>query len=106
MTNLEYLKIQLSKFGVSDAELKAALIAAGIDPDAELTPESAKQVDIAVYEYIPQMLAGLQNVTEGDYSVSWNYEGIKLWYSVLAAKLDKPDLLDPPSSITDRSDIW
>ena len=106
MTNLEYLKVQLSKFGVTDAELEAALIAAGVDPNADLTPESAKQADAAIYDFIPRMLAGLQNTTEGDYSVSWNFEGVKLWYSALASKLGKPDLLNPQPSITDASNRW
>src|SRR5690606_30270975 len=92
----EYLTITLGKFGVSEQEIILIMIEQGIDPNELVTGKAdALPLKKAMYEQLPLMLAGMQDVSEGGHSVKWNLEGIKLWYSSLARELGLPDNLVP-----------
>ncbi|MBC9913184.1 DUF6706 family protein [Chitinophaga varians] len=104
MTNKEYLNTILGKFGVSPDEIDLIMLERGIVPTGEVTG----QADIialkrAIYYQLPQLLAGVQDITEGGYSIKWNLDGIKIWYSALAKELGLPDDLFPKPTITGAS---
>lgn len=103
MTNKEYLTTILGKFGVSSEEIDIILLEQGIDADGQVSgSDNIKQLQAAVYHQLPGMFAGMQNVSEGGYSISWNLEGIKLWYSWLAKQLGLPDTLVPKPKISGK----
>lgn len=98
MTNKEYLTIQLGNFGVSPEQIDLILVDNGIDGNALVT--DTKALKIAVFHQLPAMLAAMQDVSEGGYSVKWNLAGIKAWYSLLATELGLPDNLTPAPTVT------
>lgn len=98
MTNREYLETVLSKFGVQPAEIDLMLLEQNLYPDDVITDFNIPKK--AVYYQLPMMMAGLQNITEGGYSITWNLAGIKAWYSLLASQLQLPDSLSPGPKVT------
>lgn len=107
MTNKEYLTVVLGKFGLSAAEIGFILTEADLSPDATVdTPEQKVLLKTAMYNQIPLMIAGLSDVSEGGYSVKWNIDGIKAWYSLLASELGLQDKLSSGPVIRDKSNRW
>lgn len=107
MTYSEYLTVLLGKFGLNASDIGFILIEADLSPNK--TVESAEDkllLKKAVHYNIPGMIAGLSNVSEGGYSVTWNIEGIKMWYSVLSKELGLEDMLSTKPKIRDRSNRW
>ncbi|MEZ2446122.1 DUF6706 family protein [Chitinophaga sp. RCC_12] len=101
MTNQEYLNTILGKFGVSPDEIILIMLKRGIDPNGEVTgPADIAILEKAMYYQIPLLLAGAQDVTEGGYSIKWNLDGLKIWYSALARELGLPDDLFPRPTVT------
>ncbi len=103
MTNKEYISTILGKFGVSAAEIDILLLEQSIIPDDPIT--ETRSLKVAMYNQLPLMMAGLQEVSEGGYSVKWNMEGVKAWYSALAAELGLDNKLFPKPKITSKS-VW
>lgn len=86
MTNKEYIIAVTQKFNFSDTDL-AILFEnqKGIitDPEAECDTNACKRAIVAeIANVLP-----LYNVSEGGYSISWNYEAIKLWYRMACNEL-------------------
>jgi hypothetical protein len=107
MTYREYVKITIGNFGVSDAEIDFILTEADLNPASEVTnSEDRIKIKKAMFISIPRMMAGLQDVSEGGYSVKWNIDGIKAWYSLLAGELGETDLLNTGPTVQDRSYLW
>ncbi|GAA0561577.1 DUF6706 family protein [Chitinophaga japonensis] len=101
MTNQEYLTAILGKFGVTDQEIVIIMLEQNIDPNGTVTGSSdIRSLKVAVYNQLPQMLAGMQDVSEGGYSIKWNLDGIKMWYSWLADELGLPDKLNTQPTVT------
>ena len=86
MTTREYITATTAKFNFSDTDLavlfenQKSLIP---DPDAECDPIACKKAIVAeIANILP-----LYNVSEGGYSISWNYEALKLWYTMACKEL-------------------
>ena len=107
MTYLQYVTVALGKFGLSTADVEYILSESELDPDDTVTTAEQKLlIKRAMYNYIPQLMAGLQNVSEGGYSVTWNLDGLKVWYSFLATELGLVDLLNVGPKVRDASNRW
>lgn len=101
MTNQEYLTTILGTFGVTEQQIVIILLENDIDPNGTVSGSAdMKALKMGVYRQLPLMLAGMQDVSEGGYSIKWNLDGIKLWYSALANELGQPDLLSPAPTVT------
>lgn len=104
MTNKEYISAYLGKYGVTDDEVTLLLMEQGITPDAEADTTNLSPLKVAMYNWLPGMIAGLQNITEGGYSITWNVDGLKTWISWLAGQLG---LSDPyAAKVRNRSNLW
>jgi len=99
-TNKDYLVAALSKFNVSEADIDLMLIDSDLDPDEAPDPRACK---LAIYNSMSAILP-LANVSESGYSVSWNMDGLKLWYQSLCSELGKPNVIKP--KIRNRSNLW
>ena len=70
------------------------------DPDAEVVVTTAKRALCAEFgSIIP-----LANVSEGGYSVSWNWEAIKFWYNQTCSELGITPMTTP--KVRNRSNRW
>lgn len=103
MTYREWMQATCRRFSVSDEDIDLILAnqsSAIPDPDAQADPTVAKK---ALCKEIANVLP-LSNVTEGGYSVSWNWDAIKFWYSATCAELGLTDATKP--QIRNRSFMW
>lgn len=70
------------------------------DPDAEVDTTTAKRALCKEFgSIIP-----LANVSEGGYSVSWNWEAIKFWYNQTCSELGITPMTTP--KVRNRSKRW
>lgn len=99
-TNREYLTAQLSRFNVSESDIDIIMVDNPTLLDSSLDPKACK---LAIYNAMSAILP-VADVSEGGYSVTWNIEGLKLWYNSLCAELGKTNALKP--KIRNRSNCW
>lgn len=103
MTYKEYITKTVSKFqvGADDVELilcnQSTLIP---DPEAQVDAKIAK---IALCKEIATLLP-LANISEGGYSISWNWDALKLWYNATCSELGLSNANKP--KIRNKSNIW
>lgn len=103
MTYKEYIKKTAGKFGLDteDVDLILANQAALIpDPNAEVNARTAK---VALCNEFATLIP-LANISEGGYSITWNWEAIKLWYNATCAKLGLKNYAKP--ALRNKSNIW
>ena len=104
MTNKEYLTKALSGFNVSEDDIDIILLKAYLEAGAEA---DVRGCDIATYHRMSVVLKGaMQNVSEGGYSVSWNIEAVKLYYSALCNELGLENVLFARPKIRNKSNLW
>ena len=103
MTYKEWFFRTVSRFGVEggDVDLMLANQQDAIpDPDAEGDTTTAKRALCKEFgSIIP-----LANVSEGGYSVSWNWEAIKFWYNQTCSELGITPMTTP--KVRNRSNRW
>lgn len=103
MTYKEWFSRTVSRFGVEggDVDLMLANQQDAIpDPDAEVDTTTAKRALCKEFgSIIP-----LANVSEGGYSVSWNWEAIKFWYNQTCSELGITSITTP--KVRNRSNRW
>ena len=103
MTYKEYITKTVAKFqvGADDVELllcnQRELIP---DPEAEVDTRTAKK---AICKEIATIIP-LANISEGGYSVTWNWDALKLWYNSTCAELGLPNHSKP--KIRNKSNVW
>ena len=103
MTYKEWFSRTVSRYGVEggDVDLMLANQQDAIpDPDAEVDTTTAKRALCKEFgSIIP-----LANVSEGGYSVSWNWEAIKFWYYQTCSELGITPMTTP--KVRNRSNRW
>lgn len=72
--------------------------------DDEITQENMIEVNKAMAVFIPSLLARPTSVNESGFSISWDKDGIKAYYSLLCKQLGIEDVL--ASRISDASMYW
>jgi hypothetical protein len=104
MTNKEYLAKLLNGLNISEEDIDIIILKSGIDADAIADVQNA---DKAVYNRMSVILKGvMQNVSEGGYSISWNMEAVKLFYSSLCNELGLENVLVGRPKVRNRSNYW
>lgn len=104
MTNKEYIEKSLKGLNLSQDDIIIILLKADLEADAVV---DVKGCDNAIYNRFSIVLKNtLQNVSEGGYSVSWNIEAVKLYYSSLCAELGKENVLTGRAKVYNRSNFW
>lgn len=103
MTVREYLSAMLSKFMLGQKDIDLIILNQGLKGDEEV--KDTKALKTAVYREMSMILPAA-NVSEGQFSVSWNLEALRLWYSSLCRELGQEDLLNPAPKVSDKSNRW
>lgn len=104
MTNKEYLTATLSRFGLTETDVNLIILNQNIN---EVESVRVPEMKAALYSEFTSIIP-LADVSEGGYSIKWNMEAIKLWYSQLANELGRDNILDGLSAdeINDASWRW
>lgn len=75
---------------------------------AETIPDADAKVDVrtaktALCKEFASIIP-LANISEGGYSITWNWDALKLWYSQTCAELGLDDVTKP--KIRNKSFVW
>lgn len=104
MTNKEYLTKTLSRLDVSEDDIDIILLKGSLDADAIVDIGAC---DNAIYGRMSIILKStLQNISEGGYSLSWNMDAVKLYYTALCDELGKDNVLVGRPKIRNKSNVW
>lgn len=102
-TYRDWITTTVKRFGVTGADVELILVnqtALIPDPDAEVDSITAKH---ALVQEFATMIP-LANVSEGGYSVSWNWEALKMWYNLTCGELGITPANKP--KVRNRSNVW
>lgn len=96
MTVREYIEQRFQSFGVqlSEADLLDMSLSSGISEDNEMTADILTSIHVSMARFIPSMLARATSIGESGFSMSWNIQGIKDYYSHLCKKYGLEDMLN------------
>lgn len=104
MNNKEYISKSLSGLNVSEDDIDIILAKSALDGGS---PVQVTECDTAIYNRMSVILKGMtQNISEGGYSISWNMDAVKLYYSALCNELGKENVLSARPKIRNKSNIW
>lgn len=104
MTIGEYIQEKFSNWSVeySDGMVAAELSRVNLNPSDTITNVN---LDIFFYNIFPDIISMPSSISEGGYSITYDKAALLKYYSMLARKLGKPDLLSD-NTITDITSKW
>ncbi|CVK17254.1 hypothetical protein Ga0061079_1341 [Apibacter mensalis] len=92
MNYKEYITATLSPLGVEAATIELILLNQNLVPDKEIMgKEDVLLLKKALFKEFTVYLPKQKTLSEGGYSISWDMEAIRLWYSSLAKELGEDD---------------
>lgn len=96
MTVREYISGRFQSFGIqlSEADLLDMSLSSSVVFDDEVTVEDIGLVSVAMARFIPSILLRATSISESGFSMSWNIQGIKDYYSFLCRKYGLTDELN------------
>ena len=99
MTVNEYISQRFQTFGIqlSEADLLDMCLNSKINGEDEMNEDCYGRVSVAMAKFIPSLLLRATSISESSFSMSWNLEGIKQYYSFLCKQYGlKDELTDKP----------
>lgn len=108
MTYREWITATLARFNMTAADVDLILAnQAGAIP----TPEGEVDVTVAKTALVREFanIIPMYNISEGGFSISWNWPALKAWYNITARQvgIDPIDLdAKPRPKIRNRSNVW
>ena len=104
-TITEFITAKFTKYGIniSVSELEYLGISFGFDPTETLTVSNTEKAKLSIASMIPEILL-MPNISEGGYSISHNYPGLKDYYSMLCDELGIENKLIP--KVRNLSNRW
>lgn len=95
MTVNDYIAQKFQSFGIqlSEADLLDMCLSSKISGEGEMNEDCHDRVSVAIARFIPSLLLRATSISESGFSMSWNIEGIKQFYSFLCKKYGLKDEL-------------
>lgn len=100
ITNREYLTAALNRFGMTENDIDVIIVE---NPILEGVTLDVKACKLAMYNSLSSILP-VANVSEGGFSVTWNIDGLKIWYKSLCNELGLVNVMRP--TVRNRSNMW
>ena len=96
MTVNDYIQQKFQTFGiqVSEADLLDMCLTSKIGGEDEMNEDCYDRVFVAIAKFIPSLLLRAISIGESGFSMSWNIQGIKDYYSFLCKKHGLKDELN------------
>lgn len=96
MTVNDYIQQKFQTFGInlSEADLLDMCLTSKISGEDEITPDNHIRVHVSIARFIPSLLLRATSIGESGFSMSWNIQGIKDYYSFLCKKYGLKDELN------------
>ena len=85
MTVNDYIKQKFQTFGIqlSEADLLDMCLNSKISGEDEMSEDCYDRVSVAIAKFIASLLLRATSISESGFSMSWNLEEIKQYYSFL-----------------------
>lgn len=101
MTVKDYISQKFQTFGInlSEADLLEISLSSGISGEDEMIPSNIGLVSVAMAKFIPSLLLRATSISENGFSMSWNTQGLKEYYSFLCKKYGLEDTLSDKSKV-------
>lgn len=92
----DYISSKFQSFGiqVSEADLLDMSLNAKKELSDEVSRESIESISVAMARFIPSLLLRATSISESGFSMSWNIQGVKDYYSLLCKKYGLKDELN------------
>ena len=92
----EYISSKLQSFGiqVSEADLLDMSLNAKVAIDDDVMSDNVDSISVAIARFIPSLLLRPTSINESGFSMSWNTQGVKDYYSLLCKKYGLKDELN------------
>ena len=92
----KYISDKFQSFGiqVSEADLLDMSLNAKMDVDDDVTADGLNAISVAIARFIPSLLLRATSISESGFSMSWNTQGVKDYYSLLCKKYGLKDELN------------
>ena len=102
MTVNGYIQQKFQTFGiqVSEADLLDMCLASKISGEEEMNEDCYGLVSVAIAKFIPSLLLRATSISESGFSMSWNIQGIKDYYSLLCKQYGLKDELSNKPKVT------
>ena len=96
MTVKEYISGKFQSFGiqVSEADLLDMSLNAKKELSDEVDRDAIDAISVAMARFIPSLLLRATSISESGFSMSWNIQGIKDYYSLLCKQYGLKDELN------------
>lgn len=95
MTANDYIQQKFQTFGInlSEADLLDMCLNSKISGEGEVNEDNCMRVSVVIAKFIPSLLLRATSISESGFSMSWNIEGIKQYYSFLCKQYGLKDEL-------------
>lgn len=95
MTVNDYIQQKFQTFGIhlSEADLLDMCLNANVSGEDEMPPDNHTRVHVSITRFIPSLLLRATSISESGFSMSWNLQGIKDYYSLLCKQYGLKDEL-------------
>ena len=96
MTVKEYISSKFQSFGiqVSEADLLDMSLNARVNIEDDVDADVIDNISVAIARFIPSLLLRPSSINESGFSMSWNTQGVKDYYSLLCKKYGLKDELN------------
>lgn len=95
MTVADYIRQKFQTFGIqlSESDLLDMSLNSKISGEDEMNEDCYDRVSVAIAKFIPSLLLRATSIGESGFSMSWNLQGIKDYYSFLCKEYGLKDEL-------------
>ena len=102
----DYIKQKFQTFGInlSEADLLDMCLNAKVSGEDEMSEDYYGRVSVAITKFIPSLLLRANSISESGFSMSWNIQGIKDYYSFLCKKYGLNNALGNRIKVLDIAD--
>ena len=96
MSIKEYISSKFQSFGiqVSEADLLDMSLNARVNIENDVDADVIDNISVAIARFIPSLLLRPSSINESGFSMSWNTQGVKDYYSLLCKKYGLKDELN------------
>ena len=91
-----YISSKFQSFGiqVSEADLLDMSLNARVNIEDDVDADVIDNISVAIARFIPSLLLRPTSINESGFSMSWNTQGVKDYYSLLCKKYGLKDELN------------
>ncbi len=102
MTVNDYIQQKFQTYGINlpEADLLDMCLNAKVSGEDEMNEDCYGRVSVAIAKFIPSLLLRATSISESGFSMSWNIQGIKDYYSLLCKQYGLKDELSSKPKVT------